>query len=80
MMITTHMPAVTIPYPSVLPAGHRGQASWHSPVKGTFFLQAANGTWPCACHGLSGAYGHSLCEPLLGVRTLKAVIGRLAEP
>lgn len=33
-----------------------------------------------AYHGLSGAYGPSLCVPLLGVRALKAVIGRLAEP
>lgn len=79
MMMTTHMPVVTIPYPSVLPAGHRGQASWHG-KKGTFFLQAANGTWSCACHELSGAYGPSLWVPLLGVRALKAVIGRLAEP
>lgn len=76
----THVPAATISYPSVLPAGHGGQASCHGPVKGTFFLQAANGTWPCACHGLSGAYEPSVCVPLLGARTLKAVIGWLAEP
>lgn len=61
MMMTTHVPTVTIPYPSVLTAGHGGQASWHGPVKSTFFLQAAKGTWPCVCHQLSGAYGPTVC-------------------
>lgn len=75
-MVTTYVPAVTAPHPSVLPAGHGGQA-WQE----RHFLPAGS-KWDLVMLHAMGSVGHMglHCVPLLGVRALKAVIGRLAEP